>query len=197
MITRDQNRLDRIIKGNIQDVDGYDEAIKSNELYVLHHKLETPEVYGLNLKSLGLSNKMNSAQDLIDKNLYYHRPSEELIFLPELVHKKIHKGCTKGISHSYTSHAMWKNLKTGEIKSLSEWKKEGIRLRTDLVDEHNIYKDFQFIKSNTGRKVRCVETGEVKTRKEWIKDGYSNAARGRALINGSMIKKNGYHFEYI
>lgn len=61
---------------DISLIENYDIALKSDELYVCHHK------NGI------LLNK--SKQELIDLNLYYNRPANELILLTNSEHSRIH-----------------------------------------------------------------------------------------------------------
>ena len=58
------------------NIENYTEAVKSPLRYDLHHRLEISE------------NK--SRKDLIDENLYYNRPAEELIFIEHGEHKRLH-----------------------------------------------------------------------------------------------------------
>ena len=62
-------------------IENYDEAANSDEMWECHHKLELIETGGL----------CNcSKQDLIDWNLYWHRPANELIFITRDKHHKLH-----------------------------------------------------------------------------------------------------------
>jgi hypothetical protein len=60
-----------------KNIENYEEALKSPLKYDLHHRREISE------------NK--SASDLIDENLYYGRPPEELIFIEAGEHKRLHQ----------------------------------------------------------------------------------------------------------
>lgn len=62
--------------GDITLIENYDEAVSSNIGYVLHHKL------GLELKISG--------KELQERNLYFNRPPEELMFLTKNEHMRIH-----------------------------------------------------------------------------------------------------------
>ena len=57
-------------------IENYQEALKSPLKFDLHHRLEISE--------------MQSASDLIAKNLYYNRPATELIFLERGEHQRLH-----------------------------------------------------------------------------------------------------------
>ena len=62
-------------------IENYNEAESSDEIWECHHKLELIETGGL----------CNcSKQDLIDWQLYYNRPANELIFLTKSKHSKLH-----------------------------------------------------------------------------------------------------------
>ena len=59
-----------------QNIENYEEALSSPLKYDLHHRLEISE------------NK--SSKDLIEENIYYDRPAEELIFLEQGEHMRLH-----------------------------------------------------------------------------------------------------------
>ena len=62
---------------NISLIENYDKAINDNEqVWDCHHRLETD----LNL----------SIKELKEKELYFHRPASELIFLTHYDHSKLH-----------------------------------------------------------------------------------------------------------
>lgn len=69
---------------DISLIENYDLAILSNEIYDIHHRLETHDKNG------NLLNKSLSAKKLIQMGLYYNRPAEELIFLSHSEHQKLH-----------------------------------------------------------------------------------------------------------
>jgi len=63
----------------IEDIEGYEEALLSPEVYVIHHVLEWKY----------------TAKELKDMNRYWDVPANELIFMPKSLHsasKYIHKG---------------------------------------------------------------------------------------------------------
>jgi len=65
--------------GDITKIENYDKAIADNtQTWHCHHRLEIHEDY------------INSSEDLKLMNLYYNRPPEELIFLTNVEHRKIH-----------------------------------------------------------------------------------------------------------
>lgn len=63
----------------LEDIEGYDDAINSKELYVVHHVLEFKY----------------TVKELQDMNRYWNVPVEELIFVPISLHNSsnyLHKG---------------------------------------------------------------------------------------------------------
>lgn len=67
-------RANKYCKDYISSIENYKEAISSDKKYVCHHKL------GINV----------SKEELIEKGMYYNRPSGELIFLDIGEHRKLH-----------------------------------------------------------------------------------------------------------
>lgn len=69
-----------------ENIENYQEAISSPEMWDCHHRNEID----MNL----------SRQELIDSGLYWHRPPEELIFMPRKEHLRLHKiGNKQGIGN--------------------------------------------------------------------------------------------------
>lgn len=61
-------------------IENYDKAVNdTTQMWECHHRLEIQD---------GIL--VNTATDLIRKNLYWHRPASELIFLPRRVHIGMH-----------------------------------------------------------------------------------------------------------
>ena len=86
-------------------IENYESALKSPLRYDLHHRREISE------------NK--SASDLIDENLYYHRPPEELIFIEAREHRILHKANLSAETRQKLSEALKgdKNPMFGKPKS--------------------------------------------------------------------------------
>lgn len=69
------------IEGTQHLIDNYDKAKADNfKDWVIHHRLAFNEKCEC----------VNSRQDLIDKDLYYNRPPEELVYLLNWDHVKLH-----------------------------------------------------------------------------------------------------------
>ena len=103
---------------DISKIENYELAKADNfKGWNCHHKLE--------LKSTGGIYDV-LAQDLIDWDLYYNRPADELIFLTRKEHTIIHnkaKGCTsetkKKISEAHKGKPSWSK----GLHMTEEWKK--------------------------------------------------------------------------
>ena len=94
-------------------IENYQEALKSPLKFDLHHRLEISE--------------MQSASDLIAKNLYYYRPPEELIFLEHRDHSRLHnkgkfvsKDTRKKMSEALKGKNVVKHLSAAAIKKMSD-----------------------------------------------------------------------------
>ncbi len=114
---------------DISLIENYQEALESNEIYDIHHKLETSE--GVYI----------SKNELVKNNLYYSRPASELIFLPHSEHTKLHHEITipgrfEKLSQKRKGHAVSEETKEKIKQSRlehnanlteEEWKKEYAR----------------------------------------------------------------------
>lgn len=63
---------------DISLIENYEEAMKSPEKWVCHHRKEV------------VDGVVTSMKELIEQKLYYHRPAEELIFLTKSEHNTLH-----------------------------------------------------------------------------------------------------------
>jgi hypothetical protein len=71
------NTIKNYCNGDISQIENFEQAINdTTQVWHCHHRLET----NLNL----------SAQELIDRDLYYNRPASELIFLTKSEHSRLH-----------------------------------------------------------------------------------------------------------
>lgn len=77
MIIKNLTYLERVCS-DYKNIENYEIAVSSEEKYHLHHKLEIQD------------DKVLSRQTLKEMDLYFHRPSNELIFLTETEHRKLH-----------------------------------------------------------------------------------------------------------
>lgn len=81
MINKDYliGKLKTVFGNKITDIEGWQDALSSSELYVPHHVLEWKY----------------TMEELIQMNRYYDVPADELIWMPQSVHRGnqyIHKG---------------------------------------------------------------------------------------------------------
>lgn len=78
-------RLDKLRKycQNFQDIENYEEAVKSPERYDLHHRKEIETLEDGTVVT-------RSRQELINMNMYWNRQAEELIFLKRFDHNRLH-----------------------------------------------------------------------------------------------------------
>lgn len=99
MINKNIDKLKEFCCEDISLIENYDIAISSNDKYHCHHRLEIQD------------NCIVSREFLIENNLYYHRPANELIFLTEKEHKRLHSNNMsmewhKRISESLIGHSV-------------------------------------------------------------------------------------------
>ena len=70
---------------DIENIEGYDKAVSSEERYDCHHRLETHT-------SDGERRKVDlSKEELIALGMYYNRSASELVFMTRTEHTKLHK----------------------------------------------------------------------------------------------------------
>lgn len=69
--------VQRYCSDDISEIENYQQAIDSDEMWSCHHRLETDGEY-------------ITQAELIRRNLYYSRPASELIFLKDSEHKALH-----------------------------------------------------------------------------------------------------------
>lgn len=79
-----EKMVKKFCSGDISEIENYNEAINSNELYDCHHRLETHFPNGERLFE-------NYSVDFLKSiGMYYKRPSNELIFLTHKNHASLH-----------------------------------------------------------------------------------------------------------
>ena len=80
MISKDISKLKKYCNDYTR-IENYDKAISDKEnMWHCHHRFE-----------IGSNGEIISQKDLIKQCLYYNRPAEELIFLTQSEHHKLHK----------------------------------------------------------------------------------------------------------
>ena len=88
-----------------KNIDNYEEAVRSPLKYDLHHRREISE--------------SKSKKQLIEENLYYGRPPEELIFLEHKEHVRLHNANLSAETRQKMSDAK-KNVSAETRKKISE-----------------------------------------------------------------------------
>ena len=121
-------------------IENYDKAIAdTTQVWQCHHRLETHNSDG----ERRLVDILSS--ELIALGMYYDRPPEELIFLTELEHKRLHnvgkkfsEDHKKKMSEAHKSTMKGKHLSKETKKKLSEINKgkKGYWLGRKLSEEH-------------------------------------------------------------
>jgi hypothetical protein len=130
---------------------------KSNQRWVCHHKLET--IIGL------------SVQELKDKGLYYDRPADELIFLTNSQHTKLHM--------LYGGSEYLSKMKKGKTRTTPIWNK-GKKMSKEYIENH--------------RQLIIGQKRTLQTKQNISKSllGHKGANRGKHRV----YDKNGkYHYE--
>lgn len=85
-------------------IEGYNEAISSEDLYDIHHRLETHDENGIK------RDKFLKAKELIEMGLYFNRPASELIFMKHSEHTKLHHTGNKDLSSKISKSMIGKNV---------------------------------------------------------------------------------------
>lgn len=111
-----------ICSGNICDIENFEKAFNDlTQVWHCHHRLETHDING-NKISPNLTPKQ-----LKERNLYYKRPPEELIFLTKAEHNRIHSERCKSYGfkgHHHTEESKQKNSLSHVGKTQSDEQKQ-------------------------------------------------------------------------
>lgn len=116
-------------KEDLSLIENYDKAISDNNVWEIHHRLET---------ELNLSRK-----DLQDRNLYFNRPASELIFLTHSEHRKIHvNGENNCMYGRYGVKNPFYNLHHSEnTKKMQSDYNLGSRVMSNGIECHYVHRD--------------------------------------------------------
>ena len=136
MVTSEK-KLKRVCK-DFQDIENYEEAVKSTEQYDLHHRKEIERLDDGTVV-------LRSMKDLKYFDLYYHRPAEELIFLSHSEHMSIHN---KGKKNSAETRAKMSASRKGMFSGDKHprWKGDQV---TDQTKRKRLRKQRQIEASST------------------------------------------------
>lgn len=122
---------------DFENIENYEQAIADTEnMWICHHRLELDEE----------GHRLNTMQQLKAKNMYYHRPSEELIFLTNSDHWKLHMNEEQKKRLSKHQKKLWKSAdKLREVKAKAKQRRdEGLNLvNIEQLSSKSAYRDYQ------------------------------------------------------
>lgn len=104
MINKNINKIKEFCCEDISLIENYDVAISSEEKYHCHHRLEIQNTI------------VTSRKTLIENNMYYHRPANELIFLTESEHRKLHSNNMSEEQHNRISDSLTGHFTSEETR---------------------------------------------------------------------------------
>lgn len=134
-------------------IENYEKAISdTTQTWHCHHRLET-ESTGAVVDS--------TMKDLIDWGIYYDRPPEELIFLTESEHRKIHKP-----NKNKTFSKNWRNNLSESHKGIIP--SDEARLKRSIsMKGKNTYKRSDETKKKIGAAHKGMHWRVVNGKREW------------------------------
>lgn len=164
------------------EIENYEEAKNSSEKWQCHHRLETHF-------SDGTERPINARlfrEELISLDMYYHRPSEELIFMKTNEHRKLHMKENK-LGKKLKGHKPWnKGKKCPQIsKSLQG-------SHPDVSNEERKRRRSRMIELNKKQKGKEPWNKGKKTGPANFSEEYREKLRQRMiLMNKTRSNKNG------
>lgn len=135
----------------VSDIENYELAMLSNEMFDCHHRLETHTSDG-EIRPVNLTKK-----ELIALDMYYNRPASELILLPHGEHTVLHKprlGTGQGVTLP-----KYGKLGSKELREHLSIIRKGKPLPKEQVEKMKGM--FIGIKSSLAKPVKVAETGDV------------------------------------
>lgn len=120
-----------------EQIENYDKAIADTEnMWICHHRKELDEN----------GHRLYTMQQLKDENLYFHRPPEELIFLTNSEHWKLHMNEEQ--KERLRSHQLnlWKDAdKLRDVKAKAKKRRDdGLNLvNIEQLSSKSAYRDYQ------------------------------------------------------
>lgn len=125
------------ICNDYENIENYEQAVADKEnMWICHHRLELDEN----------GHRLNTVKQLKDKDMYYHRPSEELIFLTAEEHWKIHMNDEQKKRLSKHQKKLWKNAdKLRDVKAKAKQRRDdGLNLvNIEQLSSKTAYRDYQ------------------------------------------------------
>lgn len=135
----------------ISEIENYEQALSSDEIFDCHHRLETHTSDG-ERRLINLTKK-----ELIALGMYYNRPASELILLPHSKHTILHNprlGTGQG-----PKLPKYGKLDSKELREHLSSIKKGKHLSKEQVEKMKGM--FTGIKSSLAIPVKVAETGDV------------------------------------
>lgn len=127
----------RYICEDFENIENYEQAMADTDnMWICHHRLELDEE----------GHRLNTMQELKAKKMYYHRPSEELIFLTPDEHWKIHMNDEQKKRLSKHQKKLWKSAdKLREVKAKARERRDnGLNLvNIEQLSSKSAYRDYQ------------------------------------------------------
>ena len=155
---------------DISNIENYNVALTDSEIWEVHHRRETHDENG------NVRTQQISKIELIKQNLYYSRPSSELIFMSRKNHRLLHMNNNEFAKGKIIGN---QNAK-GNVLSEKTRKQMGESRKGNI--------------NNGVAYIRCIETNEIHRTREWIELGYPNAYN---VAKGRQKTCRGLHFEYV
>lgn len=150
MINEDIIKLKKFCCEDISLIENYNEAKKSPEQFVIHHRDEIQD-----------NGTLLSRQQLKDLNMYYNLPASKLIFMPYGEHSRMHMKVTR--KHIYNSVSDETKVK------LSKAAKDN-NLGINKTDEQlrKIWKKYRWLTPD-GDVVEMYKQHTMRYHPDWIK----------------------------
>lgn len=151
-------------------IENYEKAIQDDKLWVLHHRLETHFSNG----DERLFKARLSIEELKALDMYYNRPADELIFLTQSEHLKLHnKGNEYNIGRKHTDEAR-KNMSEAAKKV---WAKDAEHKPRTLGYKHTEETRKHLSETKKGTKLSDYHKqriGKAFIGRHWFTNGISN-----------------------
>ena len=122
---------------DFENIENYEQAMADTEnMWICHHRLELDEE----------GHRLNTMEELKAKNMYYHRPPEELIFLTKTDHWNLHMNEEQKERLSTHQKKLWESAdKLREVKAKAKKRRdEGLNLvNIEQLSSKSAYRDYQ------------------------------------------------------
>ena len=139
-------------------IENYDKAIAdATQTWQCHHRLETHNSDG-ERRLVDIS-----SSELIALGMYYDRPPEELVFLTELEHKRLHN-VGKHVGKQFSEETRRKISEANKGKHFGFHSEEARRKRSETMKGHTVSEETRKKISEAHRGRHWFNNGEICTR---------------------------------